>query len=177
MAAILSRPQCVNFYRPSHKPHNALDKYPATHNFGTEMCTHVYICGTKCCIVGYGIRALWDLCNSSVRVVILSVNLVPVRKDRSNIDWHQSMSKHIKKQICIWDPWGVSCVCFLSGPHMWFDHDCFISSMNDVAFANMRYLLHITLIMAIVILRGVINHICHACFSRMNPWVHNCYKI
>ena len=41
---------------PSHKSHNASDKYPIMHHFVTEMCTFV----TKWCIVGYGAGALWD---------------------------------------------------------------------------------------------------------------------
>ena len=48
---------------PSHKSHNALDKYPTMHHFVPEMCTHVQICVTKWCIVEYRIDALWDLCN------------------------------------------------------------------------------------------------------------------
>ena len=31
------------------------------HHFVTEMCTHVHISATKCCIVGYGTDAFWDL--------------------------------------------------------------------------------------------------------------------
>ena len=38
---------------PSHKAHNASD-YPTMHHFVTEMCTHVHISVTKCCIMGYG---------------------------------------------------------------------------------------------------------------------------
>ena len=50
---------------PSHKSHNALDKYPTMHQFVTEMCTHVHIPVTKWCIVGYVTGALWDLYNST----------------------------------------------------------------------------------------------------------------
>ena len=32
---------------PSHKSHNALDKFPTMHNSVTEMCTHVHISATK----------------------------------------------------------------------------------------------------------------------------------
>ena len=32
---------------PSHKSHNASDKYPTMHHFVTEMCTHVHISVTK----------------------------------------------------------------------------------------------------------------------------------
>ena len=38
---------------PSHKSHNASDKYP-------EMCTYVHVSVKKWCIVGYGTGALWD---------------------------------------------------------------------------------------------------------------------
>ena len=46
---------------PSHKSHNASDKYPTMHHIVTEMCTHVHISVTKWCIVGYGTVELWDL--------------------------------------------------------------------------------------------------------------------
>ena len=46
---------------PSHKSRMTSDKYPTMHNFVTEMCTHVYICVTKFCIVEYGTDAVWDL--------------------------------------------------------------------------------------------------------------------
>ena len=48
--------------RPSQKSHDTSDKYPTMHDFVTEMCTHVHICVTKWCIVGYGTGALWVLC-------------------------------------------------------------------------------------------------------------------
>ena len=51
---------------PSHKSHNASHKYPIMHHFVTEMCTHVHISVTKCCIVGYGTDAFWDLWNGSI---------------------------------------------------------------------------------------------------------------
>ena len=52
---------------PSHcKSHNASDKYPTIYHFITEMCTYVYISVTKCCIVGYGTDALWDLWDWSI---------------------------------------------------------------------------------------------------------------
>ena len=50
---------------PSHKSHNASDKYPTMHYFATELCTHVHISVTKWCIMGYGTFALWDLCHTS----------------------------------------------------------------------------------------------------------------
>ena len=46
---------------PSHKSHDASVKYPTMHHFVTEMCTHVHICVTKYCILGYGPGAFWDL--------------------------------------------------------------------------------------------------------------------
>ena len=51
---------------PSHKSHNALDKYPKMHHFVTEMCTRVQISVTKWCIVGYLSNTLWDLWNRSI---------------------------------------------------------------------------------------------------------------
>ena len=54
---------------PSHKSHNALNKYPTMHHFVTEMCRHLHIFVTKWCIVGHGIGALWDLCNRSLAPV------------------------------------------------------------------------------------------------------------
>ena len=46
---------------PSHKSMKASDKYPKLHHFVTEMCTHVHIYVTKCCIVEYGTDAFWNL--------------------------------------------------------------------------------------------------------------------
>ena len=46
---------------PSHKSHNALDKYPAMQYFVTEMCSNVHISVTKWCIVRHGAGAFWDL--------------------------------------------------------------------------------------------------------------------
>ena len=46
---------------PSHKSHNALDKYPIMPHFVRGICTHGHISVTKWCIVGYGTGALWDL--------------------------------------------------------------------------------------------------------------------
>ena len=36
------------------------------HHSVTEMCTHVHISVTKCCIVGYGTDAFWDLWNGCI---------------------------------------------------------------------------------------------------------------
>ena len=49
---------------PSHKSHNASDKYPTMHHFVTEMCTYVHISVTKWCIMGY--RTVVNLVNYSV---------------------------------------------------------------------------------------------------------------
>ena len=46
---------------PSHKSHNASDKYPTMHHFVTEMCTHVHISVTKWCNVNIWTGAFWDL--------------------------------------------------------------------------------------------------------------------
>ena len=51
---------------PSHKSHNASDKYPTMQHFVTEMCTHVHISVTKCCIMGYDTDAFWDLWNRAI---------------------------------------------------------------------------------------------------------------
>ena len=47
---------CCNnpvWIKQSHKSRKALDKHPTLHDFVTEMCTHVHICVTKPCIMGY----------------------------------------------------------------------------------------------------------------------------
>ena len=54
----VTAPQSID---PFHQSQNASEKYPRMHHFVTEMCTHVHISVTKCCIVGYGTIALWDL--------------------------------------------------------------------------------------------------------------------
>ena len=51
---------------PSHKSHHASHRYPIMHHFVTEMCLHVHISVTKCCIVGYGTDAFWDLWHGSI---------------------------------------------------------------------------------------------------------------
>ena len=51
---------------PSHKSQNASVPYPTMHHFVTEMFTHVHISVTKCCIVGYGTDAFWDLWDGSI---------------------------------------------------------------------------------------------------------------
>ena len=52
-------------HHPSHKSHNASEKYPTLYHFVTEMCTHVHISVTKWCSVGLGNATLWDLWNRS----------------------------------------------------------------------------------------------------------------
>ena len=56
----------VSSIDPSNKHQNAWDKYPIMHHFVTEMCTHVHISATKCCIVEYGTGAFWDLGDGSI---------------------------------------------------------------------------------------------------------------
>ena len=51
---------------PSHKSHDAWDKYSTMHHFVIEMCTRVHISVTKCCTVGWGTGVSWDLCNRSI---------------------------------------------------------------------------------------------------------------
>ena len=58
---------------PSHKSHNALDRYPTVQHFVTEMCTHVHISVTKCCIVGHGSVALWDLWDDLIAICRLRI--------------------------------------------------------------------------------------------------------
>ena len=36
------------------------------YHFVTEICTHVHISVTKCCIVGYGTEAFWDAWDRSI---------------------------------------------------------------------------------------------------------------
>ena len=55
------KPKYPGIINPFHQSQNALEKYPRMHHFVTEMCTHVHISVTKCCIVGFGTIALWDL--------------------------------------------------------------------------------------------------------------------
>ena len=64
---------------PSHKSHNASDKYPTVtiHHFVTEMCTHVHISVTNWCIVGYGTGALLDLCNRSIDYKSSLIQVMP----------------------------------------------------------------------------------------------------
>ena len=57
---------CNPTINPSHKSHNALDKYPRMHHFVTEMCTNVHISVTKWCIMKYQIGELWDICNEFI---------------------------------------------------------------------------------------------------------------
>ena len=49
---------------PSHKSHNASNKYPTMHHFVTEMCTFLLQNGALS--VGHWNGALWDLCNRSI---------------------------------------------------------------------------------------------------------------
>ena len=58
---------------PSHKSHNAFDKYPTIHHFVTEMHMWTFLLQNGAlwdmglvCIVGKVTSALWDLCNSPI---------------------------------------------------------------------------------------------------------------
>ena len=62
---------------PFHKSHNASDKYPTMHHVVTEMCTHVHISVTTCCIMGYTTVALWDFATSLYKYIILAVWEIP----------------------------------------------------------------------------------------------------
>ena len=57
----------------SHYSHNTFDKYPTMHHFVTQICKHVHISITKCCIVGYGTGALWDYELVQIMVFITSI--------------------------------------------------------------------------------------------------------
>ena len=71
---------CFTPSYPSHKSHNALDKYPTMHNFVTEMYTHVHISVTKWCIAGHGMGACRDFARyrGSDIVSFLAIQLHPV---------------------------------------------------------------------------------------------------
>ena len=58
---------------PSHKSHNALDKYPTMLHFITEMCTRAHFCYkmVHCgiwgwCIVGFSQKICWVTCHVGV---------------------------------------------------------------------------------------------------------------
>ena len=51
---------------PSHKTHNALDKYLTMHHFITEMCIYMHISAFLLKMVHCGAGASWDLCNISI---------------------------------------------------------------------------------------------------------------
>ena len=86
---------------PSHKFHNASDKYPKMHHFVTVMWTHVHISVTKWCIMGYGTDALWGLwdwsicmplglCKETVKWSMTQKNLTGSSKTGSYIDMETS---------------------------------------------------------------------------------------
>ena len=52
---------------PSHKSHNASDKYPTMHHFVTEMCTHAHFCYKMLhCGIRHSTGAFWDLWDCSI---------------------------------------------------------------------------------------------------------------
>ena len=66
---------------PSHKSHNASDKYPIMRHFATEMCTHVRISVTEWCIVGYGTGASWyfwymSISPGCIDIIVLQTELL-----------------------------------------------------------------------------------------------------
>ena len=67
----------VHVKDPYHKSQNASVAYPTMHYFVTEMCTHVHISVTKCCIVGYATDAFWDLWDGSIFWLPPGVKPVP----------------------------------------------------------------------------------------------------
>ena len=75
---------------PSHKSHNASEKYPTMHLFVTEMCTRVHISVTKWCIVGYGTGALWDLRDGSI--VDANKKEISMRRITSTLWWESTVN-------------------------------------------------------------------------------------
>ena len=51
--------------------YNTLDQYLQLYHFVTEISEHVYSSVTKWRIVGYRSSALWDLCNRSIRMLVI----------------------------------------------------------------------------------------------------------
>ena len=58
---------------PSHKSHNALDKYLRIYQFVTEMCLCVHISVTNWCISGYR-TALLDFLDGSTTMAYISLS-------------------------------------------------------------------------------------------------------
>ena len=78
---------CCGIIDPSHKSHNALDKYPIMHHFVTEMCTHVHISVPKWCIVEYGLVHC-GICATGLLDNYVWYNVVviePMHHDKLNI--------------------------------------------------------------------------------------------
>ena len=75
------------------------------HHFVTEMCTHVHISVTKCCIVGYGTDAFWDLWDGSISWHFIKSHKVSKAWDRrwefsdSSEIWHASLQT--LQQLCM----------------------------------------------------------------------------
>ena len=96
-----------HWIQPSHKSHNASDKYPTMHHFVTEMCTRVHISVTKWWIVGYGMDAFWDLWDGS------SLNTKPLMQENGLRYPQQTDSLHRYKiqEECFFislTQWGLS---------------------------------------------------------------------
>ena len=90
--------------------HNPSDKYPTMHHFVTEMCKHVHISVTTCCIVGYGAGALWDLCNRLISCFFFFfIGPFTTRLSCTGIDqleilhafWAHSLEVYVLAQISI----------------------------------------------------------------------------
>ena len=59
----------INMIHPTDShlwSHNPSHNYPTMLHLVTELCPHVHISVSKCCIVGYGTNALWDLSEGSI---------------------------------------------------------------------------------------------------------------
>ena len=111
---------------PSHKTHNASDKYPTMHHFVTEMCTHVPISLTKWCIMGYGTDALWDLCNRSIPGIILHMHRWCYNVTSSLIGW-----AHIPNDPCNSTP---------PSPDYWGRNNIFCAWHFDIHFLDLKLL-------------------------------------
>ena len=71
---------------PSHKSHNASDKYPTMHHFATEMCTFQLQNGASWDIYD----ALWDLWDRSIENVVCCMSNIlsgPQCYKRPNCSW------------------------------------------------------------------------------------------
>ena len=79
---------------PSHKSHNAIDKYHTMH----LLCVH--ISATKWCIVVYGTAALWYLCKRSIYLVFYGRSRIPLRLLSDQLQFWNTQS--VKRSLYGW---------------------------------------------------------------------------